>query len=286
MFEIIAELPEHTMKKRSDFVTNSSSSSFIIAIRASLDDDIEFYTDGEEFHGDEEGSSLNIGASIAGREEIFDICCNPYIDFFEGELVEEPDDVPEYLIYELGFSLNIDNMNLSEIADKSNKEIGKYFKDKIGFIDEYYDEEDEELDEDNENYIETILQLKNRLVEARKKAGELFQMHWSDNGENRIKITMDFDGFGELSYDTDQILAKIYGEENANEILEITDAHSDDDEAIEILKDKPYLENVTKESVKTLVDFIRHNESCYGDVSFTQVLEPDRTVTYSIILKE
>lgn len=262
------------MKVRTDFVTNSSSSSFIISYTA-MSPNKAMGFDAESFKGDLESTVLTYAENKGGKV-IRKYACDPFTRFLEAGLSEDPEDVPEYLFDRCGFSLEVGPVNLSDFADSDAAGFAKRMSDAMGTYDED-NEDDEELDEDvSEEELAIILQIKEDLKNAKAEFKKSLQEE--KDSIQQIRVSMNFSGWGEMTPFIEDILRAVFGND-AVDIYDICQTESED-EAVETLKRKDYFNNVELESIRKLVQLVQSRDDFYDELTFEQTLGKDGIVKY------
>lgn len=253
------------MKIRTDFVTNSSSSSFCVSF-----------------------SGENIGLEIKGEEydgdyQLFGLSANDiYISFGE----EDFDDDSAFYIDDLQYSFGFEPFFLGYLLDlEDTEEIKEFILEMITVTDESILEEFNEPEEDDEDeegnfnalkFIEDIVKNGKEIMSSVRKSLESIKskedvLSWS--------MTMKGGGRGEGTQGFGDLLDRIFGYEEFEAIADILNNQEyGSDEKLSELRALPFLEHVSDQGLMNIIEF---EDECEG-VSVKQYFDEDGKVVFEI----
>ena len=195
-------------------------------------------------------------------------------------MVEDPEDVPEYMMEQMGFGLHVQNINLSDLAGLQPKERAKLVSEQMGSIDREDPEEDDDydLEDDEDAEWKAILEnVRQNLINAKSRFKTTMETEWGEKVPKSVTVKMNFGGFGEMLANSEEFLEAIYG--YCPETFEYFKL--EEDSAVDMLaKDNPFT-YVDKDSIRKLVRFIKNFERDFPDeIEFTQTLGQEGVVRY------
>ena len=147
------------------------------------------------------------------------------------------------------------------------------------------DEEDDEEYEDEYEDEETaviIEEIKSRFNAMVDNCTSLLETHLTKTSDLKdARISMEFSGRGEFLADQDEILQRIFGWSQKEEILVIL-SEDDEGDIIEKLKSLEYLKNFTEESLKALINFYKNCDCAPDECNIVQQLQSDGKIDLTI----
>ena len=282
------------MKFRSDFVTNSSSSSFVVELDVNIGKDKSVHFERSQQYGDYDGT--DIFARINDGKDEFKKGVDIQTLMDEVDMGVEDDDIgemiecfPSILFEGAGVGLEDWNLNLNNFVKENSmsrfkKALASNF---YGIKDENADDEEDEWDEDedygwfdSDKAKEIADAIRKSVAAIDKRCSAVFEAVTERKQISSMKIRTTFDGWGECTPYRDDILERIYGTQEAQEILEIC-ACEDKEEAIEELKALSCLDHVANDSLGSLFDFVQNFEY-EATCDFVQRYEAGKEIEYSI----
>jgi hypothetical protein len=203
-----------------------------------------------------------------------------------GEMIEC---FPSVVFESAGVGLENWNLNLNNFVKENS--ISRF---KNALASNFYsvqeeksDDEEDEWDEDDDygcfdsdKAKEITDVIRKSVADIDKRYTALFEAVKERKQISSMKLRAIFDGWGECTPYRDDILERIYGTQEAQEILEIC-ACEDKEEAIEELKALSCLDHVANDSLGSLFDFVQNFEY-EATCDFVQRYEVGKEIEYSI----
>ena len=282
------------MKYRLDFVTNSSSSSYIVNFNVNSGN-IEFGFEDSMFYGDEPGSTLYYverETKEGAPNQTYCADFNPVAELLESGLVEDPYDIPTYRLEEIsGLDLSVaGDLNLSNYADMTSKKRAEALAAVMGVAgreaaddseddegDYEYDDYDEEV---SEGAVEVYTRTGERLRTAKQRFADMLLRCWNDSFSGTVTLSLQAEGWGEETPTAESVLRAVFGDMYKLEPI-LGSEGIDEETAVGMLAAEPCLKNVDRESVRKLYKFYRDCDYEYEPIEFIQTLK-DGKVNYEI----
>lgn len=273
------------MKFRTDFVTNSSSSSFVVDLDLQLLDGTTISISGHEDSGDYDGEGCSFVAKDATGKTIASGECDPF-EYCRTEMeIFDPDEIPYEVMENIDVSPS--TVNLIKISSASSiKTLIAAITKPFG-LDRHYepaemDEEEDEYEYEDEDAAEIIEQLMEKFNAMVDDCGAVLNTHLTKASDlKHATVSMEFSGRGEFLADPDEIIAHVFDRKQKNEVVDILS--EDDEEAIlENLRKLKYLKNFSDEALSTLLDFWKSCDCAPCECNITQTLRADGKIDLSI----
>lgn len=275
------------MKIRADFVTNSSSSSFVVALSLRLLDDTAISIDSSESSGDYDGTGCSFAATDSGGKTIASGECDLLAYCMTEMDIYDPEEIP----WEAKEAVDVgaSSVNLIKISSASSLEtliaaitepfgLDSYFE-----VEEMDDEEDEFEDEDTAEIIEQLQTRFNSMVDD---CGSFLNEHLTKVSDLKgATVSMEFSGRGEFLADREEILRHVFDQNQKEEIVSIL-SKGDKDEIVEKLRTLQYLKNFSDEALDVLVDFWKNCDCAPETCNVTQTLRSDGKIDLAISWEE
>ncbi len=277
------------MKIRTDFVTNSSSSSFTVYLNLSCEDGTRISLTGYDDSGDYDAQGCRIEATGADGQELYSESVDP-VEFMMDELetfdIDEIGEMPWEIREDFGFSpgdVNMARIVGTRSAEELKSTVTKAFgMDSGNAADCDFSDEDEEY---SEAPSETAMALMERLTEKynsmRENCARLFDEHiGSREAVKNISMEMEFTGRGECLADSGEILERIFGWKQKSQITQVL-ANCSAGDAVAALRGLPFLSIYTDASLYNIAEFVEKCEYPPNECNVSQHLLDDGRVEMS-----
>lgn len=284
------------MKFRTDFVTNSSSSSFVVSFGADKEvGDAGFEI--EEFYGDYTGGTLGYYERDEKAQHSVKIEINTEYELAEAGLLEDPEDTPDYLMDQVGFAIAAGSINLSDWIGMDPEQRAQAIADTMGtvtnaagdkFESDEEDDEDEYYEDDDADpeVVELYEQMKERLIKAKETCKNTMLNAWKEKIPNHTYVKMTISGWGEMTPDAEDVLTHIFGY-YAKHIVDVCKSRSVDEaydmltkESNPVFHARNSFKNVEPESIKKLIQFVQDFDYTEQELTVTQSISKNGLVEY------
>lgn len=272
------------MKIRTDFVTNSSSSSFVVDLNIQLLDGTAITISSHEESGDMNAK----GCSFIARDSAGNVIASGDCDPVEYCMTEMEFFDPEEIPYEVMEALQLELLpvNLTKIRSASSLEdLVRAIKKPFGLYRRVETDEDACTYEDGDA-AEIIGQLQESFSAMVEKCDSVLSEHLTSVSDlKNASVSMEFGGYGEFLAAPDEILGEIFTWVEQKELIPVLD-EDDEDEISNKLRSLNCLTSYTDEAINTLINFWKNCECAPSTCNVTQTLLPDGKIDLAITWEE
>ncbi len=277
------------MKIRTDFVTNSSSSSFVVELNLRLLDGTTVSIIGHEDSGDFDANGCSFVAKDSTGNTIASGECDP-VEYCMTEMdIFDPDEVP----YGVKAAVDVTPSSVNLIKISSAKSLNTLIAaitkpfglDSHLSSEEMADEDEEfeyEYEDEDGNATEIFEQLQERFNSMVDDCDSILRSHLTKVSDlKKATVSMEFGGRGEFLADPEEILGRIFEWKQKDEIINIL-SEDDVDEILEKLRALKYLKKFSDEALSALVDFWKNCDYPPDTCDITQTLRSDGQIDLTI----
>ena len=265
------------MKIRTDFVTNSSSSSFVVSLNLLLSDGTAVRISSHKDDGDYSGGGCSFWAKDASGKTIASGTYDP-VEYCMTEMdMFDPDEIPYQVVESVDISpSSVDLVRLSTAC--SLKALIAAITKPFGLDAQPTYEDDKE---ENEIVMEVIEELRGQFHAVIDGCNGVLHTHLKQTSDlDSASVCMEFSGYGEMLASPDEILHRIFDGAQASAVIDVLDEY--EEECAEKLRELQFMEQFSDEALESLIGFWKNCDCAPENCRVTQKLRADRKIDLEI----